>query len=192
MRILIDLDNTFTDYTGAFRDWMVANMNHVDASTLRAPNEYDFTCSGWGIDTAEQQSRLHRMAVKDGLYFNEKPMPNAMEAVKQLLADGHEIVFATARKDDAGIRQTVEWFNRHWFDPLNDLFQYGCGFYIGADKTLLDVDLVFEDRPETIRAFTAKQVPVVHPNHPYCRSLPAINMTDWDQAVGIVRDLEGE
>ena len=143
----------------------------------------------WPFGSWEEQAAAHRAAVMDGLYAVEHPYPHAMRALWQFIVDGHDLLIATSRTDDARFRQTFAWFDRHWFDPAHGPTEYDVAFHFG-DKSLVDVDVAFEDEPCTIGMLAAKGITVIHPDHPYCRDSGGITMRDWRQAPGIIRQLQ--
>ena len=192
MRIMIDLDNTLTDYTGALRDDLLTGRHHLplDGYAMSEPATYELWKDGtWPFASWEEQAHTHRAAVGHGLYLHELPYPHAMRALWQFIVDGHDLVIATSRADDDHFRQTFDWFDRHWFDPAHGPTEYDVAFHFG-DKTLLDVDIAFEDDPHTISTLTAKGITVIHPNHPYCRDSTGITMSGWQQAADIIRRLD--
>ena len=139
MFIAIDLDNTFADYTAAFKDCLdqLGYHDYVDAPD---PADYSFACDGWFRDE-HTFPPLHRRAVELGLYLRERPYEGASDAVCGL-ARTHRIMFATSRGDD-GV-DTTRWMRVYGFDAA------GYGLRHVADKTGLDADLTVEDNPATL------------------------------------------
>lgn len=193
MRIMIDLDNTLADYTGALRDFLHMRRPggiDPDGYTMGEPGEYElWRDPDWPLRTWDEQASVHRDAVAHGLYLNERPYPHAMRTLFDLLCAGHELVIATSRTDDPRFCQTMRWLDRHWHDPAHGPVDYGIAFHFG-DKTLLDVDIAFEDDPCAIERLTAKNITVIHPDHPYCRNLTGTVMHDWGEAAGTIGQLQ--
>lgn len=192
MRIMIDLDNTLADYTGALRYYLRHSRAYgpLNGFAMAEPCEYGlWRDPSWPFDSYEEYAAAHHSAVLDGLYLAEHPYPHAMRALWRLVEDGHDLVIATSRTDDERFRQTFDWFDRYWHDPAHGPVEHGVGFHFG-DKTLLDVDVAFEDDPCTIGLLAAKGVMVVHPAHPYCRDAPGVTMRSWSEATGIIEQLQ--
>lgn len=192
MRIMVDLDNTLADYTGALRHHLRSGhvYDPLDGYAMADPCEYGlWRDPSWPFASYEAYADAHRSAVMDGLYLAEHPYPHAMRALCRLVEDGHDLLIATSRADDEHFRQTFAWFDRHWVDPAHGPLEHGVGFHF-ADKTWLDVDVAFEDDPHTIAALTDRGVTVIHPDHPYCRDCEGVTMSDWSQAPGIIRQLQ--
>ena len=184
MWIAVDLDNTFADYTGALRAWVREHMN-TDECTLADPAAYSFMDSGWPFNSPAAMMEAHRQAVWDGLYLAEQPYPHAVDTIKRLAGQGHDLVFVTARDDDPYGVQTSAWLDE-WLP--------GCrpSVVFVKDKTLLDVDLLVDDKPSMIRAAIDHGMRVAHPAHPYCRDEPGFMFHDWAELPGIVARIAGE
>lgn len=189
---MVDIDNTLADYTHALRRWLRDAHEHgpLDAYAMAEPRDYEvWHDPSWPFTSYEEYADAHRNAVKNGLYAAEHPYPHAMRVLHQLVTDGHDLAVATSRVDDERFQQTFEWFERHWHDPAHGPVEYGVGFHFG-DKTLLDVDVAFEDDPYTIDELAAKGVMVIHPDHPYCQDAPGITMKSWSEAPGIIEQIQ--
>lgn len=117
--IAIDLDNTFADYTTAFKECL-SQMGYDDYADAPDPSDYSFACEGW-FDNVRTQPVLHRRAVGLGLYLRERPYPHAPEALDDLHYGGFRIVLATSRYDDQ--EDTDRWLCGMGFEGgrLDDL-----------------------------------------------------------------------
>ncbi len=184
MWIAVDLDNTFADYTGVLRAWVQEHMM-VDGCSLADPVAYSFMDSGWPFNSPAAMMEAHRRAVRDGLYLAEQPYPHAVDTIRRLAVQGHDLVFAAARDDDPYGVQTSAWLDE-WLPGGRPPVVFV------QDKTLLDVDLLVDDKPGMIRAAVAHGMGVAHPAHPYCRDEPGSVFHDWAELPGIVARMAGE
>lgn len=147
--IVIDLDNTFADYTTAFKDCLT-QMGYDGYADAPDPSDYSFACEGW-FGNVRTQPVLHRRAVGLGLYLRERPYPHAPEALDDLRYGGFRIVLATSRYDDQ--EDTDRWLCGMGFEGgrLDDLAECNTDFAT-----------IVRDR------WTARLVPHVRQDCPWC------------------------
>lgn len=177
--IVIDLDNTFVDYTTAFRECL-EQMGYDGYADAPDPSDYSFACSGWFTDE-NMFLPLHRRAVGLGLYLRERPYPHAPEALDDLRYGGFRIVLATSRYDDQ--EDTDRWLCGMGFEGgrLDDLAECNTDFVtivrdrwtarLGwchmSDKTALGADVTVEDKPDTLDRLMDKDMKVLVKRHAY-------------------------
>lgn len=110
--IAIDLDNTFADYTTAFRDCISQLRN--EPFEAPEPTDYGFACEGWFENHAEFRG-WHYWAVRAGLYLREHVYPHAVEALSELVGNpDYRPLFVTSRDDDRD--DTRRWMTAMRFD----------------------------------------------------------------------------
>ena len=110
--IAIDLDNTFADYTTAFRDCISQLRN--EPFEAPEPTDYGFACEGWFENHAEFRG-WHYWAVRAGLYLREHVYPHAVEALSELTGNSdYRPLFVTSRDDDRD--DTRRWMTAMRFD----------------------------------------------------------------------------
>ena len=177
--IAIDLDNTFVDYTTAFKECLT-QMGYDGYADAPDPSDYSFACEGW-FDNVRTQPVLHRRAVGLGLYLRERPYPHAPEALDDLRYGGFRIVLATSRYDDQ--EDTDRWLCGMGFEGgrLDDLAECNTDFVtivrdrwtarLGwchmSDKTALGADVTVEDKPDTLDQLMDKGMKVLVKRHAY-------------------------
>ena len=172
--IAIDIDNTLADYTGALRD-TARRLGFT--GPCPDPTAYEFGgTDGWPWEDTAGFPAFHRKAVETGLYLREPVMPGACDALHVMNGLGWRIIIATAREDDP-YGDTRRWLDSH--DIPYD------GLYFG-DKSVLDADVLIDDRPDTIRAAHGRGLTVLHPGHAYCRDLPGIAFDAWDDVPALL------
>lgn len=207
--IVLDLDNTFVDYTSAFKDCL-AQMGYDYYADAPDPSDYSFACEGW-FDNVRTQPVLHRRAVGLGLYLRERPYPHAPEALDDLRYGGFRIVLATSRYDDQ--EDTDRWLCGMGFEGgrLDDLAECNTDFAtivrdrwtarLGwchmSDKTALGADVTVEDNPHTLDRLMDKGLRVLVKRHAY--NLPQCERAeqsglgfafdDWTQAPALAKRL---
>ena len=78
---------------------------------------------------------------------NAPEIPMAKETIAALRKDGHQIVFAT-HQNPGNEGHTLEWLRNHGFE-------YDALFF-GENKSLVDADVIIDDRVETLQSFHKK------------------------------------
>lgn len=216
--IVIDLDNTFVDYTTAFKECL-EQMGYDGYADAPDPSDYSFACEGW-FDNVRTQPVLHRRAVGLGLYLRERPYAGALDVVSDV-ARRHSVLFATSRERDEtdslrwlhayGLDATSDWNLDLWRDTCPETFEltmgrscrrHGSGirFCHIWDKTFLDADLTIEDNPHTLDRLMDKKMRVLVKRHAY--NLPqceraeqsglGLAFDDWMQVPALVKRLVKE
>lgn len=209
--IVIDLDNTFVDYTTAFKECLT-QMGYDGYADAPDPSDYSFACDDW-FEDEDTFFPLHRRAVGLGLYLRERPYLHAPEALDDLHYGGFRIVLATSRYDDQ--EDTDRWLCGMGFEGgrLDDLAECNTDFatimrdrwtaQLGwchmSDKTALGADVTVEDNPHTLDRLMDKKMRVLVKRHAYnlpqCeraeRSGLGFAFDDWTQVPEMVECLVG-
>lgn len=183
--IVIDLDNTFGDYTTAFKKCL-EQMGYDDYADAPDLSDYSFACDGWFTDE-DTFLPLHRRAVELGLYLRERPYAGALDAAYDV-ARRHSVLFATSREPDEtdslrwlhayGLDATTDWNLDLWRDTCLETFEWTMGrscrragsgirFCHTQDKTFLEADLTVEDNPHTLDRLMDKGLRVLVKRHAY-------------------------
>lgn len=209
--IVIDLDNTFVDYTTAFKECLT-QMGYDGYAYAPDPSDYSFACDDW-FEDEDTFFPLHRRAVGLGLYLRERPYPHAPEALDDLHYGGFRIVLATSRYDDQ--EDTDRWLCGMGFEGgrLDDLAECNTDFAtivrdrwtarLGwchmSDKTALGADVTVEDNPHTLDRLMDKKMRVLVKRHAY--NLPqceraeqnglGLAFDDWTQVPEMAERLAG-
>lgn len=215
--IVIDLDNTFVDYTTAFKDTLT-QMGYDGYADAPDPSDYSFACEGW-FEDEDTFFPLHRRAVELGLYLRERPYAGALDAAYDV-AWRHSVLLATSREPDEtdslrwlhayGLDATTDWNLDLWRDTYPETFEWTMGrscrrdgsgirFCHIWDKTFLDADLTIEDNPRTLDQLMDKGMRVLVKRHAY--NLPqceraeqsglGLAFDDWTQVPGLAERLIG-
>lgn len=215
--IVIDLDNTFVDYTTAFRECL-EQMGYDGYADAPDPSDYSFACDGW-FEDEDTFFPLHQRAVELGLYLRERPYAGALDVVSDV-ARRYSVLFATSRERDEtdslrwlhayGLDATPNWNLDLWRDTYPETFEWtirdscrrdgsGIRFCHIWDKTFLDADLTVEDNPHTLDWLMDKGLRVLVKRHAY--NLPqceraeqfglGLSFDNWTQVPEMVECLVG-
>ena len=111
------------------------------------------------------------------LYLNCLEIPNSLNCINILKEQGHNILFISACMPKT-MEAKYEWLKKHnYINSINE-------FIAIYDKSLINVDILLDDKPETIENFPKKGVLFSQPwNQNY--NLPRVN--DWEEFIKFVK-----
>ncbi|WP_022873752.1 5' nucleotidase, NT5C type [Nesterenkonia alba] len=163
----LDLDNTYTDFTGGLRNF-IAHSDNLDVrtalTTLPTPDGYD--CANWDFTDSSFKTFVDafKAAEKQGIYSKLAPLPHAQQACYYLVNAGYRFVAITARKEQHR-KHTEQWVQEHapfvdgviHSDDKASWFTGNGGF----------IDLFIDDSPAQIADFREQDVPHIIFNQLY-------------------------
>lgn len=180
MILLIDQDEVLAQFTTRILQWW--NEDHKTDFKIDDIKEY------WLEKTLGQRSAYFiKSCMREPSFFaNLDPIHGALEGMKQLHDDGHEVIIASKVPLNAGIGfyGKVEWIRKNlpWFDLNN---------FVGVQrKTLLKGDVLLDDSPNNVKLFqdTGRQVVIF--NRPWNQNIPGLRANSWTQFVDMIRETE--
>jgi len=144
MRILIDLDMTVADLLGTLIP--LHNEENGDDFTIERMLTWEIQdhCRPGTAD------KLVQLFARQGLFWTLKPLPGAVEAVKEL-NENHDVYIVTAAEHPSGFSEKARWV--HEYLP----FSQKRRFILAHDKHLIRADVLIDDKPATIQAMRAEQ-----------------------------------
>ncbi|MCF6093983.1 hypothetical protein L1765_08370 [Microaerobacter geothermalis] len=186
MKLGVDIDGTIKKTQQAaiqvFNEELGKNLTEEDIDSFYLDEPYGLT--------QKEGKRLWRK-LEHRIYSLGVPIEQAAETLSQLVKDGHEVYFITARPGMKHIREvTVNWLKKHGF-PYN-----GDNLYMNSqDKAKvaqeLGIDLFFEDAPDHLDRLIHAKIPTVVVDAVYNREYTDIpRLTHWQDAYGIISDLQ--
>lgn len=141
MRILCDVDGILADFTGRYLGCLyAATKKWYQKSQV---TQWDFI-STLGITKEEDQAALALVAKN----LDFAPLPGSIEAVRGLIAAGHEVVFVTS---DHGAIPTWGWERDRW---LAERFP-GVPVIHTNRKDLIHGDCLIDDRDKNVLEWLA-------------------------------------
>lgn len=144
MNILVDVDDVCADLVSR---WLSLYNEDFNDNLTKADIQ------SWNIAEyvkPEAAESIYEYLERDDLYDDVHPITGALLGIERLRNMGHRIIFVTtATKGHAG--KKLEWLQKHGFlspNKINDIDYVEC-----ADKTLINGDLIIDDRFTTVEKF---------------------------------------
>lgn len=139
LTILSDLDGVGADMCAGLDDILAAEYPHLAIPSVGDADHYDLTI---GLN-AEQIAAINEVMSRDGFFRNLTPFPGYVEAMHELLADGHDVrVCSTpwaANPGSAG--EKLAWVAEHLGS------QFIQRSTLTWDKTSVFGDVIVDDKP---------------------------------------------
>jgi 5'(3')-deoxyribonucleotidase len=182
LKVGLDCDNVLYPFTDAFAAVAVRTGRRLSPQLPVLRWEF---WRDWGF-TADDYREVFTAGAEDGWLFECcPPAEGAVDAVRRLVAAGHEVHMATSRTwpgCDAQIRAaTFRWLGAHKV-PLQSVT-------FTDDKTVVECDLFVDDHPDAYRLVddAGEAVPVLwhHPSNEGFRSIVQ-RVHDWDELESLV------
>lgn len=184
MRLGIDLDGVVADFATAANGWLAIELNREPLPVDRWDwyKSYDTPTSP--VD--EVWERLWSEEVPSGFFLAVSPDGEALSALDVLAAQGHEVVFITARPA-AAAADTQRWLE------VQGLGGHPLIFTLSMEtKRFTDTDLLLDDKGETVLAHLQLAKPAVLFKRPWNREwwsrVPSVS--SWGEFVQVVEKLE--
>lgn len=139
--ILIDMDNTLADFDLEFgKRWAAARPNNsLEVITNRKHFELEQNFSD------ELQSLAIEIMSQPGLFKAFEPMKGAVEAVKEMKDEGHNLFFCTAPlpfQYETCVAEKYGWVRQHFGE------EFLSKIIVTRDKTLVRGTVLIDDKPK--------------------------------------------
>jgi len=175
--ILVDMDGTICDWNGWFD-------NHVDDlypqfASIIPRKEDNKSFDMWAGHTLEVQEAITHIFNYENFYADIPEIPGAMDALKQMDAEGHNVSLVTSPwwYNNTCLEDKKNWVKNHlgeeWMDSL----------IITKDKTKIRGDFLIDDKPEIHGRYDVHQRQWIHIlfDQPYNRQIDRPRLEDWSQ-----------
>lgn len=172
LTIAVDVDGVTADlYPEMFR---LYNEEYNDNVTVESAM-LEYGHNTWKIKL-ECGAKILKYFDLPNLYDNIKPIDGALEGVQYLRDLGHRIIFNSScvidRSDDK-----LKWLIKHGFLKQGKTFNFD--WMVVSDKSLINADIMIDDRPENIHDF--KGVGIIF-DQPYNKlTLADARMKGWSE-----------
>lgn len=180
MTILVDMDDTMECLLEAW----IARINAIHNLNVQKCDikEWDLRVA---FPTLTQEEIFAPINTVE-LWQNVKPKDGAVKYLKQLIADGHNIIVVTASHYDSVALKMKEVLFKHFpFIPYEDVI-------ITSRKQLINGDVLIDDAPHNLVGGTYK--PILF-NAPHNQELNAekygmIRVNSWEEVYQAIKDIE--
>jgi 5'(3')-deoxyribonucleotidase len=184
MQIAIDMDGVLCDFIGSANK-KIKELFDIDIKYEEVCGySYADTLKKKGVDIPAQE--FYQKLMQPGLFRELAPMPGAIEALKELAAEGHEIVILTKILvldrnsqgkricSDHGVSEKLDWLAENLGDmPYSVIMVSGM-----KDKHLVNTHVIVDDDERALEHPTAITICMAHPwNAEYRRKLKGMQTT---------------
>lgn len=138
MRIGVDLDGCAYDFTEALRTWLFKN-NVFTMEEMPDPVGWNFFEDQWNMTLDDFIHHCGQGVDAEHIFLHGEPIEESAIYINELKGDGHTIHIATARSYGQKSAANTEAWLKLWDIPYDSLT-------LGNDKTLLNVDIMIDDR----------------------------------------------
>jgi uncharacterized HAD superfamily protein len=185
MKIGVDIDGTIKDTHRAAVEVYNQELNR----SVRVEDVTDFYLDrAYGL-TRKEATRLWRK-LEEKIYSLGIPLEHASEVLTELVRQGHEVYFITARPGMKNIAKvTREWLKKHGFPYTGDNLVMNA-----QDKAKkareIGVELFFEDAPNHLENLYQNGIPTVVVDAVYNRDVPwpLPRIHDWREVYQLVEE----
>ena len=179
MRLLIDQDEVLAQFTARILEWW--NQDHPNQKPVVVEDIGNY----WLEQTLGERAAYFIKACMryPDFFTNLEPIPGAIEGMKTLHDEGHELIIATKCPTSAGIafHGKIAWMRKHL--PFVDV----DNFVAIQRKDLLIGDVLLDDSPSNIKLFQKMGRAVVIFDRPWNRDLPGLRAKNWGEFIQMVR-----
>lgn len=138
MRILVDMDDTIVDMTPTWYDiYNRENNFNLTRESVKSWDTHKYVPTGKAI---------FEILKRPGFFRHLPAIPGALEAVEELMRDGHQVYLVTAAFSEAASDKML-WVEQYmpWF-PMKNIV-------VTHSKYLLRADVLIDDGPHNIIEF---------------------------------------
>lgn len=181
MRILIDQDEVLACWLKRILEWY----NQDYGTSLRVDDIKSYWMDGM---LGPQGRDFVRSCIRwPDLYTNLEPVAGAVDGMKSLLYDGHDVIIVSSVPTAGAIAYhgKLEWLRKHMpFFPLKN-------FIATSRKDLITGDLLFDDAPHNIEAFVNAGRRAVVMDAPYNQNVTAsARVKTWGEFLKYVDEIK--
>lgn len=171
MIILIDMDNTLADFDRALLEsWRTLYPNEFYVPLEKRKSFHPHK------DYPEHlQRKIEEICHTAGFIRNLPPIPGGIEAVKAMLAGGHDVRFCTSHLSgyDYCLLEKYQWIDAYFgAEAVNRII-------FTRDKTLIRGDILIDDKPEITGNTTPTWEHIVY-DRPHNRHITNKRRLTWD------------
>lgn len=177
MRILVDMDEVLACWVERVLEWW-----NQDNGTALTPDDV----KSWNIieSMGPEAKYFLRSCMRSGDFWDLKPIDGAIEGMKKLIDDGHDVIIVTAVPRHAAIAydRKLEWLRKNMpFFPLNN-------FIAAQRKDLVAGDLLIDDNADNLKTFGSNSIAF---DRPWNRDHYGLRVKNWAELLQLIEKMEG-
>jgi uncharacterized protein len=135
----------------------------------------------------QEGSRMWKDSLEEIYYTDCSPFPFAVEMVKDLVKEGHEVFYITSRPREH-CERTKNWILKAGFPVLEGSFY--CGMQDSEKiKIILEIglDYYFDDKPAVLETLADSNLKVYAKDNSYNKHLPLLRIHCWSELKNIIK-----
>jgi 5'-nucleotidase len=171
MRILVDMDGVIADWGRAYGESL--DLFGEDAAGIpRHKDQKTFDLHAGRTQT--EKDLINAVMIEPGFYSRLDPIPGAKDALKAMVAQGHDVRIVTSPwiSNPTCASDKLNWVVKHYGS------HWGPRVIITADKTLVHGDILVDDKPEIKGAHEPTWEHVLF-DQPYNQDIKKRRVLDW-------------
>ena len=177
MLILLDQDGVLADFEVGFRGaWTARYAHHMPALPPHSRKSFRLR-DDYPHHLADAVSSVYE---SPGFYLNLPPMPGALDGIREMIAEGHDVRICTSPLTPWHhcVSEKYEWVERYLGAEFTERM------ILTKDKTLVRGDVLVDDKPRIRGAETPIWKHVLY-EAPYNRTVAGPRMTweTWRDAI---------
>jgi uncharacterized HAD superfamily protein len=140
--------------------------------------------------TDEQGKELWNNHREDIYFTSCPPFPHAVEVLQELVENGHDVYYITARSREY-CERTMDWLKKNGFPVRGEYFY--CGMEDEEKVHIIErlgLDFYFDDKPAVLNTLSDLQLKVFAKDNSYNKQLDIPRITSWLELRGIMHDLD--
>jgi hypothetical protein len=146
LRVGVDIDGVLYDFARSLHQFVCPD------APFQEPLRWEFYLD-WGMTEAEFKAAFHAGVDAGVIFTYGAPFPRVCDGFRLIKAAGHTIHMVTDRSQGTG--GASEAATRSWLDRYDLPFD---SLTFAADKTVVRLDVMVDDKPENYEALTAAGV----------------------------------
>ena len=176
MRLLVDMDDCIAQWTSRFDELVVElGFQELGVKTTAEQIETEVVFDKFHGLTPEVSARvLEEIFNRDGFYRNLEPISGALDALAEMVAEGHDVTLLTApwQGSYSCASDKYAWVDEH----LGREWTYKT--ILTNDKGRVTGDVLYDDRP-AVRGAEYAEWTQVYFSAPHNAGLPGLRISDW-------------
>lgn len=194
MRIIVDMDEVLVHTVQPWIDrYNTEYSDDLQFSSVTCWYMHEFVKPiVYDEDNGNQVSgcgvKVYELIDEEGFFENLEPIHGAIEGMKSLIDQGHDVIIATASPttSDTAHAEKVRWLKKHMpFFPLKNFMSI-------SRKDTLNGDVMFDDAPHNLDKFSGISVAFKKPWNATEKDCWDLSVDGWKTFMLVIRDLSNK